>query len=114
MEAPMKSRPLAFLMVFAIATLLFCPAQATPQKKKKAGNSPPTVKLETAPVNDPNQQSPQTPATAPAGSAQSKSAAKSAEKEDPIRDVWRINVEPYAIFGSGRPGKGAADFDKPD
>jgi WD40 repeat protein len=100
-------------MVFAMASLLFGATQATPQKKKKAGNSPPTVKLETAPVNDPNQQRQQTPATA-AAPAQANSAAKSAEKEDPARAAWRINVEPYAIFGSGRPGKGAADFDKPD
>src|SRR5262249_47465849 len=98
------------LMIFAIAPLLFGTAHSSPQKKKKAGNSPPTVKLETAPANDPNQQGPQTPA----GSAQTNTAAKPAEKEDPVRAAWRINVEPYAIFGSGRPGKGAADFDKPD
>src|SRR5262249_11621048 len=47
---------------------------------------------------------PHRPPTAPSEPAQ----------EDPARAAWRIEVEPYAIFGSGRPGKGAADFDKPD
>ena len=68
----MKSRPLTILMVFAIAALLFHPAQATPQKKKKAGNAPPTVKLEVTPVKDPNQQ----PSQTSAAPAQTNSAAK--------------------------------------
>jgi len=97
----MKSGPLTLLAVLAILSLLFFSSNATPQKKKKAGNSPPTVKLEVTPVKNPNP---------PPASAQSELAVK----EDPQRVAWRIEVEPYAILGSGRPGKGAADFDKPD
>jgi hypothetical protein len=86
--------------------------QPEPQqkKKKKAGNSPPTVKLEAAPIKDPNQQQQPEPQQHQPATVQPESAAK----DDPARDVWRIEVEPYAILGSGRPGKGAADFDKPD
>ena len=79
------------------------PAPQKSQKKKKATNSPPTVKLGAAPVKDSNPQQ-------PSAAAQSEPAAK----EDPARAGWRIEVSPYAILGSGRPGKGAADFDKPD
>lgn len=82
-------------------------AYAVPQKKKKksAGeNSPPTVKLETSDT-----------AQTPASTEQAASpAGNSPSEKDPQREAWRINVEPYAIIGSGRPGKGAADFDKPD
>ncbi len=79
---------------------------ALPQKKKKSAseNSPPTVKLEaTAPAPNP---APKAQAAPPAATAQG--------EKDPQREAWRINVEPYGIFGSGRPGKTAADFDKPD
>ncbi|HEX5085590.1 MAG TPA: hypothetical protein VFY40_26440, partial [Blastocatellia bacterium] len=65
---------------------------------------------EAAPEKAPDQQP--APVAAPAP-ARPKPAAPSVE-EDPARAAWRIEVEPYAIFGSGRPGKGAADFDKPD
>ncbi|MCI0390143.1 MAG: hypothetical protein MOB07_15435 [Acidobacteria bacterium] len=99
----MKSRLPALLAILATWSLLFVSPSASPQKKKKAGNSPPTVKLEVIPVKESNQQ--QQPAP-----AQSEPAAK----EDPARAAWRIEVEPYAVLGSGRPGKTAADFDKPD
>ena len=99
----MKSKPLTILTVLAILSFLFFSLSATPQKKKKAGNSPPAVKLEAAPVEDPNKRL--EPAPAP---------SEPAAQDDPARAAWRIEVEPYAIFGSGRPGKGAADFDKPD
>src|SRR5690349_5253446 len=29
-------------------------------------------------------------------------------------EPFLIDVPPYAVFGSGHPGKAAADFDKPD
>src|SRR5215813_9329043 len=76
---------------------------ATPQKKKKkkAGNSPAAATPETAPIKDPSQE-------------QQRAQSAQAAKADPAREAWRIEVEPYAILGSGRPGKGAADFDKPD
>jgi len=146
----MKSRIPALLAIIATLSLLFVSLNASPQKKKKkkADNSPPTVKLEATPIKDSNQE--QQPAAAPAPEAaqaepaapqkkkkkkagnspaavtpeaapvkdpnQEQQPAQSAHaaKADPAREAWRIEVEPYAILGSGRPGKGAADFDKPD
>src|SRR5262249_43028455 len=35
-------------------------------------------------------------------------------EKDAQRVAWRIDVEPYLVLGSGRPGKAASDFDKPD
>jgi DNA-binding beta-propeller fold protein YncE len=100
----MKSKTLTILAVLVTLSFLFFSSHAAPQKKKKkAGDSPSTVKTEAAPDKDSDQQ----PQPAPAPS-------EPAAKEDPARAAWRIEVEPYAIFGSGRPGKGAADFDKPD
>jgi hypothetical protein len=99
----MKSKSLTILIVIATLSLLFISSSAAPQKKKHKAGAAPT---EAAPEKDPDQQS--APVAAPA-----KQAAAAAE-EDPARAIWRIEVEPYAIFGSGRPGKGAADFDKPD
>lgn len=101
------------LLVFTITLIVSAElaSNAAPQKKKKKQNAPPTVKLE-APA-------PQEKAPAPAPSPSSASKADATGEplpleKDPQREAWRINVEPYAIFGSGRPGKGAADFDKPD
>src|SRR5262245_15691656 len=98
---PMKSNPFTILTVLATSSLLFFSLSAAPQKKKKAGVAPSTAKTEAAPVKDSDQR----PQPAP---------SEPAAQEDPARAAWRIEVEPYAIFGSGRPGKGAADFDKPD
>jgi hypothetical protein len=100
----MKSKSITILTVLATLSFLFISLNAAPQKKKnKAGGAPSTAKTEAAPEKAPDQQ----PAPRPARVAP-------AVEEDPARAVWRIEVEPYAIFGSGRPGKGAADFDKPD
>jgi DNA-binding beta-propeller fold protein YncE len=95
----MKLKPLAILTVLVTLSLFPIPSYAAPQKKKAA-------KKEAA----------ANPDAAPTAGAKDPAnpAAKPAAKEDPARDAWRIEVEPYAIFGSGRPGKGAADFDKPD
>ena len=71
-------------------------AYAFPQKKKKsaAENAPPAVKLEVAAPA-------QTPAPpTPAPKAQAQAGTVSSEK-DPQREAWRINVDPYAIIGSG-------------
>lgn len=104
----MKFRLPILFTVLVTLSLLFITADAAPQKKKKkAGNAPPTVKLEVTPIKDANQQPDQQPQPAPAPS-------EPVAKEDPQRTAWRIAVEPYAILGSGRPGKAAADFDKPD
>jgi hypothetical protein len=95
----MKLKSLTILTVFATLSLLFISSSAAPQKKKnKAGGTPATAGTEAAPEKAPAPQPP----------------AKPAAEEDPARSMWRLEVEPYAIFGSGRPGKGAADFDKPD
>src|SRR5262245_1762201 len=97
----MRSKPLTILAALAMSSCLIFSLSAAPQKKKKAGGSPSATKTEAAPDKDADQQ-------------QAPAPAEPAAKEDPARAVWRIEVEPYAIFGSGRPGKGAADFDKPD
>ncbi|MGH9802513.1 MAG: hypothetical protein ACRD82_19275, partial [Blastocatellia bacterium] len=97
--------------LFAVAVVLslsatFFSAYALPQKKKKTAseNSPPPVSLEvTAPAQKPE---PKAPAT--------DSAEALLGEKDQQREIWRLAVEPYAILGSGRPGKTAADFDKPD
>ncbi|MBS1787250.1 MAG: hypothetical protein JST85_05985 [Acidobacteria bacterium] len=103
----LKSPTLLAVAIALCLSVTSLSAHAFPQKKKKksaAENSPPTVKLETS-----------APAQAPAPTEQAASpAGNSASEKDPQREAWRINVEPYAIIGSGRPGKGAADFDKPD
>jgi hypothetical protein len=97
----MKSNPLTILAVLATSSFLFFSLSAAPQKKKRVGDSPSTAKTAAAPVKDSDQR-PEPAPSAPAA------------QEDQARAAWRIEVEPYAIFGSGRPGKGAADFDKPD
>jgi|GEM_PF-2087711 len=70
--------------------------KATPEvqpKSKKAKSAPPvpaarsTIKAE----------APETPPTAPVPSA-----------------AWQLEASPFAVLGSGRPGKAASDFDKPD
>jgi hypothetical protein len=97
----MRSKPLTILAALATSSCLIFSLSAAPQKKKKAGNSASIANPEAAPAKDPNQE-------------RQPASAEPAAKEDPARAVWRIEVEPYAILGSGRPGKGAADFDKPD
>jgi pSer/pThr/pTyr-binding forkhead associated (FHA) protein/sugar lactone lactonase YvrE len=37
-----------------------------------------------------------------------------ASEKDPARTIWKIDVAPAFALGSGRPGKAASDFDKPD
>lgn len=96
---------LRLLVTFSIGIVLVISSSAVAQKKKKkaqAENSPPAVKLEVGPAQRPQEAPPQAQAV-----------AVSPEK-DPQREKWRISVEPYATLGSGRPGKEAADFDKPD
>lgn len=53
---------------------------------------------------------------ADAGKDSSANAGGGTEKaeSDPERVSWRIDVAPFAVLGSGRPGKAASDFDKPD
>ena len=102
----MKSQPrkaLTFLLAALTAASLFAlnPGVTSAQKKKKAqGGGAEAEQTETA-----------KPKAAP--KAALKAEGPSAE-QDPTRELWRINAEPYAILGSGRPGKAVADFDKPD
>jgi hypothetical protein len=90
------------LIAFALLITLTIsgPALAQKKKKKKAANNPPSVTVKTGAAQKPDAQSQPGTATAPG--------------KDLQRENWRIAVEPYAILGSGRPGKAAADFDKPD
>lgn len=95
---------------------LILTASAAPQKKKKKKdnvNSAPTVKLEAPAVEKATPTTQPAPAPAAAATAAPPKEQLSVEK-DPQRERWRIAVEPYAILGSGHPGKGASDFDKPD
>lgn len=97
----------AFLAVVIISIAVINPAYAAPQKKKKkAANAPPAVTLQTTKPEPAG-----APATQAAPSAQTEVLPP---EKDPQREAWRINVEPYAILGSGRPGKAVADIDKPD
>jgi hypothetical protein len=109
----MKARPmiLAFLVAVAFSIASFHPVDSAAQKKnkKKATEATPSV------TKSPEQpaQSQTGPPAADAAATKDTSAPIAAEK-DPQRESWRINVEPYAILGNGRPGKALADFDKPD
>lgn len=93
-----------------VATVCFAQKSAyaiTPiaqKKKKKAAVAPPATM--TTSTSQPSEQ----PVTAkPETSAEAATA-----ESDTQRNVWRINVTPFAVLGSGHPGKGASDFDKPD
>lgn len=88
----------AVLMLVLMAAL---PAIGTAQKKKSAGKA--GQPAEGAPAGKPE------PAAAPQEPPRDLPAEKDAQRES-----WRLAVEPYAILGSGRPGKTASDFDKPD
>src|SRR5215510_7721904 len=76
----MKSRLPALLAIIATLSLLFVSLNASPQKKKKkkADNSPPTVKLEATPIKDSSQE--QQPAPAPEA-AQAEPAAPQKKKK---------------------------------
>jgi DNA-binding beta-propeller fold protein YncE len=97
------SLTLAFTVTFVDSTHATPQKKASQKKKKSEDNAPPTVKLEVA-----------KPQEEPPVPVQPQSKEPLPAEKDPQRELWRIGVEPYAIFGSGRPGKGAADFDKPD
>ncbi len=102
----MKPHPSRFMkttaLLFISAALLAPTAFAQKKKKKAPANAPPVVKLVT--ITEP---------PAATESTATQTVPLPAEK-DPQREPWRLNVEPYTILGSGRPGKAATDFDKPD
>lgn len=101
----MKALPRIFLSCLVCFPLLTS-ATPIPQKKKGANKKQPV----SAPA--PKQEAPAQTASTPAD-AKPAPAAPAPEK-NPQYERWRIAVEPYAILGSGHPGKAASDFDKPD
>ncbi len=103
---PLPRKVLSFVLATLAAGALFN-LIATPtfaqKKKKKAAAAAAAGATDAEPAET--------------GKAQGAPAAKAegpAAEKDPARESWRINAEPYAILGSGRPGKAVADFDKPD
>ncbi|MEW6212988.1 MAG: NHL repeat-containing protein, partial [Acidobacteriota bacterium] len=93
-------------IIFALAAPLCFAQQAVittlPQKKKKKAAQPATTTTATQPSEQPVTAKPAPP------------AEPTTAEGDRERNVWRINVSPFAVLGSGHPGKGTADFDKPD
>src|SRR5262249_31313826 len=108
----MKPNSLLFSALFIIAALSFAllsPVDATPQKKKKKQSQ------ETPPAaTQPTDQSQPAQSQPEQSAAPNAAAAQPTGEQDQQREAWRINVEPYAMLGSGRPGKEISDFDKPD
>lgn len=87
------------------------PAEAQPTAAPATPVSQPataTPVTETAPVSDP---APKQATSAPSMAAPT---AMAKEVARPARSVWGVEVAPHGVLGSGRPGKSAADFDKPD
>jgi DNA-binding beta-propeller fold protein YncE len=103
----------ALFVTAALSFALLNPVQATPQKKKKkqAQNSPPSVTQQTG---QPQPVQPQPVQPTDHATPDHTAAAPLAAEKDPQREAWRIQAEPYAILGSGHPGKAVSDFDKPD
>lgn len=126
----MKARstiPSFFAIIIALCLTLLLPVDGLAQKKNKkrkaaAPASTTTTSTSTSPSAAPQQPAASTsaPSTHQTAAVADTTASKPvttpplpAEK-DPQREAWRINAEPYAILGSGRPGKTVSDFDKPD
>lgn len=114
---------LAIIIALCLTSLL--PVDSLAQKKnkkKKANAAAPTTTTSTDSTSTAPQQPAASTKTAPQQTAavSDSTAAKPAStppvspEKDPQREAWRINAEPYAILGSGRPGKTVSDFDKPD
>lgn len=108
----------SMLAALILGCLLFTSGQAAVQKKKKKANrapaAPTAAQPATPPAPLPAAADSSTPATPAAQATSAAAAAPLPAEQDPQREAWRINVEPYAILGSGRPGKAVSDFDKPD
>jgi sugar lactone lactonase YvrE len=93
-------------LVAAVVVVLSCSvlASAAPQKGGRKRGKPRIARM--AAVDAP----PPPIATGAAGAARETAPSET----DPLRAVWRLEVTPFIALGSGHPGKGAADFDKPD
>jgi hypothetical protein len=119
----MKLKTLISLaLFFALAAPVWLAPQAAsyaaPQKKKKK-----TKAAETTPTPEPATAPQATTTTTTKAVSSQPSTTKAATgpasepvsaESDPQRNLWRIEVAPFAVLGSGRPGKTASDFDKPD
>ncbi len=103
-----------FLCIALIAILLqgSMTCAAVPLQKKdgkKTAIEPPKTTTTAHPAA-----TPAAAATAPAAKAMDAAPQVGAEPARPAKSIWSLEVSPYAVLGSGRPGKTAADFDKPD
>jgi hypothetical protein len=120
-----KQRFLAITLIPALLLLGFTATGSPTQKKKKGGKkaAPESQAPATAPAEASAPATPTTPETKPeATSAPSQAApapaaappTKTATTRPAPKSPWGLEVAAYAVIGSGRPGKTAADFDKPD
>lgn len=117
-----------FLCVTLIAILLPAVSNgATPFQKKQKGKKSAKQAESKATTEQPATQPAEQPAAQPVSQPAAQPAAQkvtqpstatpaqaSAERPQTAKSVWSLDVAPYAVVGSGRPGKTAADFDKPD
>ncbi len=99
---------LSIAIIFAlVAPFGFAqPAAITPLSQKKKKKAAPPATMTTTATQPTSEQ----PVTAKPATSNEAATAES----DTQRTLWRINVAPFAVLGSGHPGKGASDFDKPD
>jgi hypothetical protein len=105
------------LVPLALAIALACSspalsAQKGGKKKKKKAAPELTAPEKSAPAEPMPTSVTTPPVKAPAAATPVNPPGN--PEDDPQRSAWRIEVAPYAVLGSGRPGKAASDFDKPD
>ncbi len=93
----------------ALLVLALCATTPTAASQKKSGKGTKSHKV--AAATDLPPADPETVATV----AEPTRDAETAPSEvDPQRTAWRLDATPFMVLGSGHPGKGNADFDKPD
>jgi len=125
----MKARSVIFsslALIIALSVTALHPVDSSAQKKnKKKKEAAPASTAAPAPAPDPAPSTVHPAQTSAAATAPAKAAAPDSTaakpvsaplpaEKDPQREAWRIQAEPYAILGSGRPGKTVSDIDKPD
>ena len=87
---------LSFLLLAIVLPSYIPQAHAFPVQKQKKGKAKAAA------------------ADAAAAAAATAAANAARETEKPSNATWGLDVAPYAMLGSGRPGKLPLDFDKPD
>jgi hypothetical protein len=108
-----KNRFLAMTLIPTLLVLVFSVTASPIQKKKKGGKK--SAAEAPAPATAPAEAAaPAAASTAPAPAATHATQQPAASARPAAKSPWGIEVAPYAVIGSGRPGKTAADFDKPD